>query len=93
MKIKKDEIIWLILFITPAISLFFLFFILPILFLFVTSFTNWDGISAEFVGLENYVKLLNKKTFISLRKGYTEDITQLMASLLGYLILFCISRA
>ena len=64
MKIKKDEIIWLILFITPAISLFFLFFILPILFLFVTSFTNWDGISAEFVGLENYVKLLNNKTFI-----------------------------
>ena len=64
MKIKKDEIIWLILFITPVISLFFLFFILPILFLFVTSFTNWDGISAEFVGLENYVKLLNKKTFI-----------------------------
>ena len=32
--------------------------ILPILFLFVTSFTNWDGIGAEFVGLENYSKLL-----------------------------------
>ena len=52
------------IFIAPAISLFFLFFILPILFLFVTSFTNWDGISAEFVGFENYSKLLNKKSFI-----------------------------
>jgi len=64
MKIKKDEVVWLLIFIAPAISLFFLFFILPILFLFVTSFTNWDGISAEFVGFENYSKLLNKKSFI-----------------------------
>ena len=64
MKIKKDEVVWLLIFIAPAISLFFLFFILPILFLFVTSFTNWDGIGAEFVGLENYSKLLNKKSFI-----------------------------
>ena len=64
MKIKKDEIIWLILFITPAIGLFLLFFIIPILFLFITSFTNWDGISADFIGIDNYVKLLNNKTFI-----------------------------
>tara|TARA_B100001741_G_scaffold264662_1_gene229802 strand:- start:1099 stop:1971 length:873 start_codon:yes stop_codon:yes gene_type:complete len=64
MKIKKDEVVWLLIFIAPAIGLFFLFFILPILFLFVTSFTNWDGIGAEFVGLENYSKLLNKKSFI-----------------------------
>ena len=64
MKLKKDEVFWLLIFIAPAIGLFFLFFILPILFLFVTSFTNWDGIGAEFVGLENYSKLLNKKSFI-----------------------------
>ena len=64
MKIKKDEIIWLILFITPAISLFLLFFIIPILFLVITSFTNWDGISADFIGIDNYVKLLNNQTFI-----------------------------
>jgi len=64
MKLRKDEVVWLLIFIAPAISLFFLFFILPILFLFVTSFTNWDGISAEFVGFENYSKLLNKKSFI-----------------------------
>ena len=64
MKLRKDEVVWLLIFIAPAISLFFLFFILPILFLFVTSFTNWDGIGAEFVGLENYYKLLNKKSFI-----------------------------
>ena len=60
MKLKKDEVVWLLIFIAPAIGLFFLFFILPILFLFVTSFTNWDGIGAEFVGLEDYSKLLNK---------------------------------
>ena len=64
MKIKKDEVFWLLIFITPTIILFTLFFILPLLFLFVTSFTNWDGINAEFVGLENYIKLFNKKSFI-----------------------------
>ena len=48
----------------PCNYSFFLFFIIPILFLFVTSFTNWDGISAEFVGLENYTKLFNKKSFV-----------------------------
>ena len=65
MKIKKDEIVWLLIFITPTIILFTLFFILPLIFLFVSSFTNWDGISAEFVGFENYVKLFNKKSFIN----------------------------
>ena len=64
MELKKNEVIWLIIFIAPTIALFFLFFLLPILFLFVTSFTNWNGISAEFVGFENYVKLFSKKTFI-----------------------------
>ena len=65
MKIKKDEVVWLLLFIAPTIILFTLFFIIPLLFLFITSFTNWDGINAEFVGFENYVKLFNKKSFIN----------------------------
>ena len=65
MKIKKDEVVWLLIFIAPTIILFTLFFILPLIFLFATSFTNWDGISAEFVGFENYVKLFNKKSFIN----------------------------
>ena len=64
MKLKKDEVVWLLIFIAPAIGLFFLFLILPIPFLFATSLTNWDGLGAEFVGLENYSKLLNKKSFI-----------------------------
>ena len=64
MKIKKDEVGWLLLFIAPTLILFTLFFILPILFLLASSFTNWDGISAEFVGFENYIKLFNKKSFV-----------------------------
>ena len=44
MKIKKDEVGWLLLFIAPTLILFTLFFILPILFLLASSFTNWDGI-------------------------------------------------
>ena len=64
MKIKKDEVGWLLLFIAPTLILFTLFFILPILFLLASSFTNWDGIDAEFVGFENYIKLFNKKSFV-----------------------------
>ena len=64
MKIKKDEVGWLLLFIAPTLILFTLFFILPILFLLASSFTNWDGIDAEFVGFENYIKLFNIKSFV-----------------------------
>jgi ABC-type sugar transport system permease subunit len=40
MKIKKDEVGWLLLFIAPTLILFTLFFILPILFLLASSFTT-----------------------------------------------------
>lgn len=64
MIIRKEDRIWLFLFIMPSLSLFVVFFIIPIIFLFTTSFTNWDGIEADFVGLDNYIKLFNNKTFI-----------------------------
>ena len=42
-------------FIAPFILFYLAFNIFPILYSFITSFTNWDGFSAAtFVGLQNY---------------------------------------
>ncbi|MDO5415664.1 MAG: sugar ABC transporter permease [Lachnospiraceae bacterium] len=47
------------MFVAPALLLFFVFFILPLFLSIGFSFTNYDGWKTmEFVGLENYKKLL-----------------------------------
>ena len=74
MKIKKDEVVWLLIFITPTIILFTLFFILPLLFLFATSFTNWDGINASFMGkietaYANNIKVSDNIIFVATEDG------------------------
>jgi multiple sugar transport system permease protein len=50
------------LFMTPALLIFIVFLVIPILFAVYFSFTDWNGISppgeASFVGLENYQTLL-----------------------------------
>lgn len=50
------------LFMAPALIIFFVFLIIPILFAVYFSFTDWNGISppgeASFVGLDNYQTLL-----------------------------------
>lgn len=49
-------------FMVPALVIFAIFVVLPIIFSVVVSFTNWNGISppsqADFVGLENYKRVL-----------------------------------
>ena len=50
------------LFMTPALLIFAIFVVIPIIFAIIVSFTNWNGISpptqAKLVGLENYRKVL-----------------------------------
>ena len=50
------------LFMTPALGIFAVFVVIPIIFAVIVSFTDWNGISpppqANFVGLENYQKVL-----------------------------------
>ncbi|SHH63148.1 carbohydrate ABC transporter permease [Clostridium grantii] len=59
----KDKI-GMILFLAPALLVFTAFFIYPVGFLIVTSFTKWDGMSApEFIGFANYTKLFADKIF------------------------------
>lgn len=53
-----------VLFLAPAIVLFFLFFIYPLGFVFVTSTLEWNGIRPpEFVGLQNYIDNFGSQTF------------------------------
>jgi raffinose/stachyose/melibiose transport system permease protein len=56
------------LYLLPAIALFGVFLLYPILYTFRLSFLNWDGFlpiaQAQFVGLRNYVALLDTKAFL-----------------------------
>jgi len=56
---------WAILaFIAPAVLLFVIFVFIPMVEVFVFSFTEWDGVNkAIFTGLENYKKLFDSSTF------------------------------
>jgi len=58
-----------LLFMLPAAAIFAVYFIYPIAFLAYTSFMKWDSITPmEFVGLDNYRRLLEDRVFhIALR--------------------------
>ncbi len=63
---KKDSSIkiafWL--FILPALSLYTLFFIIPLILSIGFSFTNFDGWKKlDFIGLENYIQVFNNSDF------------------------------
>lgn len=64
-QIEKNEYKWIYLFLLPALIIFILFNLLPIITTFATSFTSWDGFNApNFIGLENYVNLFNNSAFL-----------------------------
>lgn len=70
MKVNKN---WkqMLLFLLPVLILFGVFFIYPLCFIFVTSFSKWNGIAAPvFHGFKNYVELFKQETFVmSLRNN------------------------
>lgn len=54
----------IIAFITPALVLFGVFVFVPLIQVFVYSFTEWDGVNtAVFTGLDNYIKLFGTSAF------------------------------
>lgn len=63
----------ILLFLLPVLVLFITYFVYPLGFVFVTSFTDWNGIGAmDFTGLKNYVELFGDETFrLSLRNNIT----------------------
>lgn len=62
---KKIVLRWIYLFIAPAVIIFMMFYFWPILTVFYTSFTTWDGFNQpSFIGLANYIKLFGKEEFL-----------------------------
>lgn len=62
---KREEAVTGYLFMAPALVIFVIFLIIPIIFAIYVSFTDWNGITPlsqedayQFVGLENYNQLL-----------------------------------
>lgn len=66
MKRTRRDNIGILLFLLPALLLFFVFFVFPVCFVGVMSLFDWNGItSAGFVGFENYTKIFGDKVFWS----------------------------
>lgn len=60
----KKRINWPFLFIAPFFIIYGIFNLFPILFSFYISLTKWKGFGPmEFIGLDNYVALLQDKAF------------------------------
>jgi ABC-type sugar transport system permease subunit len=56
------------LFIIPALVIYTVFWVIPILFNFGTSLTNWRGVSlfqSDFIGLKNYINVFKNRVFYS----------------------------
>ena len=64
--VKKIDrkLIWIYLFLLPSVIIFLMFYMIPILQVFLTSFTKWDGFnSPTFNGLNNYITLFQRSAF------------------------------
>lgn len=61
--IRLDKILFDSVFILPALLIFSIFFLLPVLSSFYYSLTNWNGLSpdAQWVGLDNFTRLLDDR--------------------------------
>ncbi|NLG26024.1 MAG: sugar ABC transporter permease [Clostridiales bacterium] len=53
------------LFLLPTVAIFLVFYLQPILTVFYTGFTSWNGFnSPEFVGARNYARLMQRDAFL-----------------------------
>ncbi len=83
----------ILLFILPALTVFLVFTIYPLLPTIYNSFHNYNGIkTGEFVGLKNYIRNLNDASFkLSVKNTATVMLTQLLVfgplSLLAALVI------
>lgn len=59
---NKKLFYWAFLF--PSLLAITTVILLPLLYGFYTSFTNWDGFNMDFIGMENYTRLLGDRQFL-----------------------------
>lgn len=64
-RLQRRNYKWIYLFLAPSLVIFLMFYFVPILTMFFTSFTKWDGFnSPTFNGVDNYVRLFQNPAFI-----------------------------
>lgn len=62
---EKKNYKWIYFFLLPTILIFLMFYMVPIIQVFVTSFAQWDGFNApQFNGIRNYVNLFSSSSFL-----------------------------
>lgn len=68
-ELEKRNYKWIYLFLLPSLLVFAVFYLQPIVTVFATSLTKWDGFnSPQFIGLKNYIDMFGSDTFrISLK--------------------------
>ncbi|MGX9824660.1 carbohydrate ABC transporter permease [Lactococcus lactis] len=76
---KKNNLLWVLLFLGPSLVGFLTFIAVPILYSLYISFTDWNLLtSAQFVGFKNYISLFKDATFWS-------ALRNTVAFIIGYL--------
>lgn len=78
----------------PGILIYFIFFILPTFMGTYYSFTNWDFISASFVGLQNYINILTDSSTSGALKNTVifAIVTTISKVLIGMLLAVFLNR-
>jgi ABC-type sugar transport system permease subunit len=90
----KKRSLW---FVVPAFVLYTALMIVPIIIVFISSFTNWDGISPtfKFIGLANYIKIPTDERFISSIKTTFEitGVVVIITNVFGLLLAILLNKA
>ncbi len=64
-RMQKKNYKWIYLFLLPTVVIFAMFYVIPIVQVFATSFTKWDGFNAPvFNGIKNYINLFSSSSFL-----------------------------
>ena len=69
-RLERNNYKWCYLFLLPTLIIFVAFYVEPIIQVFITSFTKWDGFNTPvFNGLTNYINMFKSASFVSAMKN------------------------
>lgn len=89
----KRNMKWIVIFLLPVMLLVTAYYIYPIIFLMILSFSQWNGIDPiQFIGINNFIKLFSNSVFLIAARNsaiwaLTAAILQILLALLLALIL------
>jgi len=96
---RKNEILMAYLFLFPTILFYLIFWLIPIMFSFILSFTEWSGFDLsliKWVGIENYKAILSRgSTFVNpvlINTLYFAFGTVILSFIASLIIAFMITR-